>query len=63
MADSAHSSRWIKICTASPPPIDTAFFDNAYSRKAYAAKPLPPVYPTERMVAPLLRCAEPPGAK
>jgi len=47
----------IKICTVSPPPINTPFFDNACSREGYAARPLPPVYPTERVVDALLGCA------
>ncbi len=50
----------IKICTISPPSINTAFFDNARTKEGYAAKPMPPVYPTEKVVNTIVRCAEHP---
>lgn len=50
----------IKVCTVCPPSVDTAFFDNARTKEGYAARPMPPVYPPQKVVEAILRCAEHP---
>jgi short-subunit dehydrogenase len=47
----------IKISTICPPSVNTAFFDNVRTKEGYAARPMPPVYSTEKVVDAIARCA------
>jgi short-subunit dehydrogenase len=59
-AELHHAWPGIKVCTICPPSVNTAFFENARTKEGYAAKPMPPVYPTEMVVDAIVRCAEHP---
>jgi short-subunit dehydrogenase len=56
-AEMEHGWPEIKIATICPPSVNTAFFDNARTKEGYAARPMPPVYSTEKVVDAILRCA------
>jgi short-subunit dehydrogenase len=50
----------INICTVMPATIDTPFFRHSANYAGRAVKPLPPVYPVEKVARTIVKCAERP---